>query len=117
MAEDKALLARLDLAIDKLSDVSADIKAVLAVHESKFENQEALNNTYYDQIEKLHIRIGELRDENHQQHRDMIAMIEPKIERIEARLTSMEKWRWIIVGAAMLAGFIISSTNLVDLLK
>ena len=29
MAEDKALLARLDLAIDKLSDVSADIKAVL----------------------------------------------------------------------------------------
>ncbi len=45
MAEDKALLARLDLAIDKLSDVSAGIKAVLAVHESKFENQEALNNT------------------------------------------------------------------------
>ena len=42
MAEDKALLARLDLAIDKLSDVSADIKAVLAVHESKFENQENL---------------------------------------------------------------------------
>ena len=58
MAEDKALLARLDLAIDKLSDVSADIKAVLAVHESKFENQENLNNTYYDQIEKLHMGVN-----------------------------------------------------------
>lgn len=117
MAEDKALLARLDLAIDKLSDVSADIKAVLAVHETKFDNQEALNNTYYDQIEKLHARIGELRDDNHEQHRDMIQMIEPKIERIENRLSSMEKWRWIVVGAAAFAGFLISSTNLVDLMK
>jgi len=116
MAEDKALLARLDLAIDKLSDVSADIKAVLAVHEAKFENQDNLNSTYYDQIEKLHARIGELRDENHEQHRDMISMIEPKIERIENRLTSMEKWRWIVVGAVLFAGFLVSSTNLVDLM-
>jgi hypothetical protein len=50
---DKALLARLDVAIDKLTEVSFDIKAVIAVHETKFENQEQLNQTYYDQIEKL----------------------------------------------------------------
>ena len=56
---DKALLARLDIAIDKLTDVSADIKAILAVHEAKFENQEQLNQIYYDQIEKLHARIAE----------------------------------------------------------
>ena len=31
---DKALLARLDIAIDKLAEVSADIKAVLAVQYS-----------------------------------------------------------------------------------
>ena len=115
--EDRALLARLDLAIDKLSDVSADIKAVLAVHEAKFENQENLNSTYYDQIEKLHSRIGELRDENLAEHRNMIMVFEPKIERIEHRLASMEKWRWIVVGAAAFAGFLISSTNLVDLMK
>ena len=65
---DKALLARLDIAIDKLTDVSADIKAVLAVHEAKFDNQEQLNQTFYDQIEKLHLRIGDLRDENTKQH-------------------------------------------------
>jgi hypothetical protein len=114
---DKALLARLDVAIDKLSEVSADVKAVLAVHETKFENQEALNSTYYDQIEKLHARIGELRDENNAQHRDMISMMEPKIQRIDDRLTSMEKWRWIVVGAILFAGYIFSTTNLVDLMS
>lgn len=114
---DKALLARLDVAIDKLSEVSADIKAVLAVHETKFENQESLNSTYYDQIEKLHTRIGELRDENYEQHGTMVSMIEPKIQRIDDRLTNMEKWRWIIVGALIFAGFIFSTTNLVDLMS
>ena len=117
MAEDKALLARLDLAIDKLTDVSADIKAVLAVHEAKFENQEQLNNTYYDQIEKLHARIGELRDENQEEHRRMMAAFEPKIQEIQDKLSSIEKWRWLVVGAAMFAGFLFSATNIVDLMR
>ena len=94
---DKALLARLDIAIDKLTDVSADIKAILAVHEAKFENQEQLNQTYYDQIEKLHARIGDLRDE------------------MMAKMTAIERWRWIMLGAAGVIGFLFSSTSIVDL--
>ena len=117
MAEDKALLARLDLAIDKLSDVSADIKAVLAVHEAKFENQENLNNTYYDQIEKLHIRIGELRDDCDRQCQEVKAIITQKMSGHGERISSLEKWRWIVVGAIILGAFLLSTTNVVDLLK
>ena len=117
MAEDKALLARLDLAIDKLSDVSADIKAVLAVHEAKFENQENLNNTYYDQIEKLHARIGELRDDCDRQCQEVKAIITQKMSGHGERISSLEKWRWIVVGAIILGAFLLSTTNVVDLLK
>jgi len=114
--EDRALLARLDLAIDKLSDVSADIKAVLAVHEAKFENQENLNNTYYDQIEKLHARIGELRDDCDRQCEEVKGVITQKMSGHSERITSLEKWRWIVVGAIILGAFLLS-TNLVDLMN
>lgn len=107
--EDKELISKLDAAIDKLYEVSADIKAAIAVHEQKFDNQEQLNQTYYDQIEKLHIRIGELRDENNKQHDTMF-------KNLDKRLQSIERWRWIVIGMAMFAGFILS-TNLVDLMQ
>ena len=114
---DKALLARLDIAIDKLAEVSADIKAVLAVHETKFENQEQLNQTYYDQIEKLHARIGDLRDENNIQHDEVKSAINSKLSNYSERITALEKWRWIVVGAILLAAFLFSTTNVVDWLQ
>ena len=114
---DKALLARLDVAIDKLTEVSFDIKAVIAVHETKFENQEQLNQTYYDQIEKLHNRIGDLRDESNIQSKELKAVLTKKLRGYGDRITGLEKWRWIVVGAVILAGFLFSTTNIVDFLK
>jgi len=114
---DKALLARLDIAIDKLTDVSADIKAVLAVHETKFENQDQLNQTYYDQIEKLHTRIGDLRDDCDRQCEEVKGVITQKMSGHSERITSLEKWRWIVVGAIILGGFLLSTTNVVDWIK
>ena len=40
--EDRELITKLDAAIDKLYEVSADIKAAIAVHEQKFDNQELM---------------------------------------------------------------------------
>ena len=104
--DDKELISKLDAAIDKLYEVSADIKAAIAVHEQKFENQEQLNQTFYDQIEKLHLRIGDLRDENTKQHDAMF-------KNLDKRLQMIERWRWIVIGMAMFAGVMIS-TNGVD---
>ena len=61
--EDNKLYDRLDIAIERLTSVSHEIKQILVVHETKLDNQEELNRQYYDQIDKLHVRIGELRDE------------------------------------------------------
>ena len=104
--EDRELITKLDAAIDKLYEVSADIKAAIAVHEQKFDNQEQLNQTFYDQIEKLHLRIGDLRDENTKQHDAMFKNLDKRLQRIE-------RWRWIVIGMAMFAGFMLS-TNVVD---
>ena len=101
MAENgqRDLLKRLDIAIVKLTDVSNDIKQVLAVHEQRFESQEGLNTVYYDQIEKLHQRIGDLRDE------------------MVKKMEGIERWRWAVLGGAGVIGFALSSINIVDLFK
>lgn len=96
---ERDLLKRLDIAITKLTDVSNDIKQVLAVHEQKFENQDGVNTAYYDQIEKLHQRVGDLRDE------------------MMKKMTAIERWRWIMLGAAGVVGFLLANTSIVDLLR
>ena len=48
---------RLDLAIDKLTDVSSQIKSMLAVHEEKISRQEQVDEIIFD---KLKERAGEI---------------------------------------------------------
>lgn len=83
-----ALLQRLDLAIQKLTDVSNEIKQVLVVHETKLDQQEELNRQYYAQIDTLHKRLGSLRDE------------------IMKKIDDIEKWRWILMGGAIVVGML-----------
>ena len=85
MANEELLYKKLDIAIERLTDVSNEIKQILVVHETKLDNQEALNAQYYDQIEKLHARIGDLRDE------------------LLKKIDAIEKWRWILMGV-LIAG-------------
>ena len=113
---DKVLIRRLDIAIDKLTEVAGDIKAVLAVHEAKFDNQENVNATYYDQIEKLHARIGDLRDETIANRKELKVYWDKKFNDIDVKLAAIEKWRWVIIGAALFAGFMFSSTNVIEVL-
>ena len=91
-AQDR-LYKRLDVAIEKLSDVSSEIKQVLVVHETKLENQEELNRQYYDQIDKLHLRIGALRDE------------------LMKKMDALEKWRYILMGGAIVLGMVIGNAE------
>ena len=48
--------SRLDIAIDKLTDVSTHIKSMLAVHEEKIEHQEKIDDVIFS---KLKIRASE----------------------------------------------------------
>lgn len=91
------LLERLDIAIQKLTDVSNEIKQVLVVHETKLDQQEELNRQYYEQIDKLHERIGDLRDE------------------LMKKIDAIEKWRWILMGGALVLGMMAGNMEIAKL--
>ncbi len=106
------LNSRIDSAIEKLTDVSTDIKQMLAVHEEKITRQEQIDDIIFD---KLKERAGEI-DTIHReltkeiQHVEKRLIIEIKQVRLEigGRVGMLEKYRWLIMGGAIVIGWFIA---------
>ena len=107
------LNGRLDTAIEKLTDVSTSIKQMLAVHEEKISRQEQIDEIIFD---KLKERAGEI----DQVHRDLTREIQQVEKRlllemkqlkldIGGRVGILEKYKWLVLGGAIVAGWILSS--------
>ena len=110
---------KLDNAIDKLTDISGSIKSMLAVHEEKLSKQEEIDKAIFNLIEnrrvefdnnykELHARINKI----HNQLTDEIEMSEKRLmceiktlnSNLDGRIGVFEKYRWIIIGAAIVLG-------------
>ena len=106
------LNSRIDNAIEKLTDVSASIKSMLAVHEEKISRQEQIDEIIFD---KLKEKAGEI-DNIHReltkeiQHVEKRLIIEIKQVRLEigGRVGMLEKYRWLIMGGAIVIGWFIA---------
>ena len=101
---------RLDDAITRLTDISAGIKSMLAVHEEKlrrvdtsqddlFSILEDRRREWEDDLKDLHSRIST-------QSRDLREAIDQVTNRLDSRVGVLERWRWLIIGGAILLGFI-----------
>ena len=115
VSEMKLIYSRLDKAIEKISDVSNSINRMLAVHEEKISQQEEVQirseQEINNDIKELHSRIStntrELMNLMSEQHKEQTeAMLKLKNE-LQNRVGVLEKWRWLIIGGSIVAGFII----------
>jgi len=117
------LTSRIDNAIEKLTDVSTDIKQMLAVHQEKISRQEQIDEVIFD---KLKERAGEI-DNIHReltkeiQHVEKRLLVEIKQVRLDltSRVGILEKYRWIILGGAIVVGWILAGNfhEIIELLK
>ena len=107
------LNSRLDLAIEKLTDVSTSIKQMLAVHEEKIARQEQIDEIIF---EKLKERAGEI-DTVHRElskeiqqveKRLLIEMKQLKLD-IGGRVGILEKYKWLVLGGAIVIGWVFSN--------
>ena len=114
---------RLDLAIQKLTDVSTSIKQMLAVHEEKISRQEQIDEIIFD---KLKERAGEI-DTVHREltkeiqqveKRLLIEMKQIKLD-IGGRVGILERYKWIILGASIVVGWILSTNfkNIIEMMS
>ena len=106
---------RLDIAIEKLADVSNSIHRMLAVHEEKLTRQEeAIESRRIEissQISELHSRVTtntkEIMASATKQHDNQNKEIQKIREDLNKRIGVLEKWRHVLVGCSIVAGFIL----------
>ena len=110
---------RIDTAIDKLTDVSTSIKSMLAVHEEKIARQEKIDEVIF---EKLKDRADEISDVYRELKKD-VEMSEKRLlieikslkNDIGARVGVLERYKWLILGGAIVIGWVLSK-NLIPIM-
>ena len=111
----KQIHTRLDTAIEKLTDVSSCVNRMLAVHEEKLSRQEeALESRRVEvstQLSELHSRVTtntkEIMAAAASQHADQNKEIQKIREDLNKRIGVLEKWRHVLIGCSIVAGFIL----------
>lgn len=118
--------SRLDLSIEKITELNVSIREVLSSHETRLNATEVeLEQQFsmFDQrYEQLHSRIStvqrELADEMKDETRSIMGAINDLRSdmnkhqaREEDRIRHIERRQWLIMGAAAALGFIVGNSN------
>ena len=114
--------SRIDTAIDRLTDLSTSIKSMLAVHEEKIAKQEesifeaerqieVRRSDLLIKVDELHSRITtntkEIMTAAAEQHAQQNKEIQKIRDDIQTRVGVLEKWRYVIIGGSIVAGFML----------
>ena len=120
--DQKKIHDRLDVAIEKLTDVSNSIHRMLAVHEEKLTRQEEAIFQAEEQIEVRRTEVLKQIDELHSrittntkdimsaaaaQHAQQNKEIQRMRDELVSRVGVLEKWRHVLIGGAIVIGFIL----------
>ena len=129
MHDRKGVFQRLDIAIEKLTDVSNSINRMLAVHEEKIARQEDAILDAEELIETRRVELTIKIDELHsrittntkeimtaatQQHKEHTDDIQKLRNDLTTRVGVLEKWRWLIIGGSIVVGFLLHKFMIVS---
>ena len=110
---------KLDGAIDKLTEISGSLKSMLAVHDEKLSKQEEVDKAIFNLLENrrieaenkfedIHSRLNksvkDLREEVELSQKRLMCEIKELKVNLTERVGVLEKYRWIIIGAAIVLG-------------
>ena len=110
---------KLDGAIDKLTEISGSLKSMLAVHDEKLSKQEDVDKAIFNLLENrriesenkfedIHSRLNksvkDLREEVELSQKRLMCEIKELKVNLTERVGVLEKYRWIIIGAAIVLG-------------
>ena len=106
------LNGRLDAAIEKLTEVSTSIKQMLAVHEEKISRQEQIDEIIFDKLKERAGEIDtvhrELSKEMQQVEKRLLLEIKQLKLDIGGRVGILERYKWLIMGGAIVVGWFIA---------
>lgn len=105
------LFEKLDVTIDKLSQVSTQINQLLAVHDEKIERSIKMEQEIFKLLENRRKEVNEQFDAIKKQMSEESRIHSKEHAELDVRLKNLEMWRWMVVGASAVVGFVISKVN------
>ena len=126
----KIVVSKLDISIDKITQVSNDIGRLLAVHDERISNLEKSHNRRISDItdihEKLNIQTKEILAElvkveeilekkladtslEYKTHSNAIEKkLDEDISKIDVRVSTLERLKYYIIGGAVVIGYLVN---------
>jgi chromosome segregation ATPase len=117
---------RLEVAIEKLSDIGISCKQMLSQQQTRLERAEQTDDDIFitlesrrkewdNDLKELHSRVTtntrELREHQVQSENKLLSEIRAMRNQLDNRVAVLEKWRWIIVGGSIIIGLMVSNPN------
>lgn len=96
-----ALIDRMDLMIEKLSEVSTGLNRILAVHDNRLSQQEEITKHIFELIEMR-------RRESVESTKELKDMFDKVTTELKKGIDNLEKWRYYLIGMAIASGFLLS---------
>ena len=122
------LCEKLSESISKLQEVNANILRMITIHEHRHELHERAETEVKDDIKELHSRITTVNREIHERIDEVERHISERIDALRSdliqhkkeeggnmvgdTLKEIDKYKWMILGAAIAIGWIIGNVNL-----
>tara|TARA_Y100000361_G_scaffold9391_1_gene7575 strand:- start:132 stop:584 length:453 start_codon:yes stop_codon:yes gene_type:complete len=117
---------RLEIAIDKLSEIVISCKQMLAQQEQKLQKAEQTDDDIFitlesrrkewdNDLKELHSRIStqarDLRESQYQSENKLLNEIRAVRTQLSERVGVLEKWRWLIIGGSIIIGLMVSNPD------
>ena len=106
----KEMLAKLESAVDKISEANQNVAKILVRHE------ERLDQTIQSDAAIMKL-LEEMKDQGKEDLKRVnsdIAEIKTSINRAHERISEISRYRWVFAGALMFLSFIISESNIIS---
>lgn len=120
MTQVNTIVDKLDLTIEKLTDVSSNVSRLLAVHETRIENNERTGSQLANLIEKnkesidnelkninnkISLTEKELREDIEERNEEVMT----KLGTLSKDLQTLQRWIWLVSGGGAVIGFILAN--------
>ena len=117
---------RLEVAVDKLTDITISLKGMIAQQQTKLERAEQTDDDIFitlesrrkewdNDLKELHSRIStqarDLRELQHQSEGKLLNEIRAVRTQLDERVGVLEKWRWVIIGGSIIIGLMMSNPD------
>lgn len=121
------MMDKLESAIQTISEINQNISRMLSVHEEKIDSNIKTDEIIFEKFRRMeeknnddHARVIEKISNMETEFKTIIENESEKrkivVDKLDGKLSSLMKFRWVIVGGILVATFVISNPVIIEIL-